>query len=105
MAQPRLFPRHPGMPPGMRPPFMPPPGFQIPVAPQNEPNVSMANQAVSGAPSSSTSTQIPGSAPDGAVSSMAPHHAMMPPMGAPAGAMPPHMFGADGGLFAQCKFY
>lgn len=99
VAQPRLFPRHPNLNPGIRPPFMPPPGFQIPVAPQSEPNVSMPNPAVSGAPSSSATSQLPGSAPEGVVSSMAPHHAMMPPMGAPAGALPPHMFGAEGEQF------
>ena len=99
VAQPRLFPRHPALPPGIRPPFMPPPGFQIPIAPQSEPNVSMANQAVSGAPTSSTSNQIPGSAPDGVVSSMAAHHGMMPPMAGPTGAIPPHMFGSEGRCF------
>ena len=101
VAQPRLFPRHPGLPPGIRPPFMPPPGFQIPIAPQSEPTVSMANQAVSGAPTSSTSNQIPGSAPDGVVSSMAAHHGMMPHMAAPVGAIPPHMFGSEGRYFVS----
>ena len=99
VAQPRLFPRHPSLPPGIRPPFMPPPGFQIPIAPQSEPSVSMANPAVSGAATSSAPSQIPGSAPDGVASSMAAHHGIMPPMAAPAGALPPHIFGSEGRFF------
>ena len=99
VTQPRLFPRHPNLPAGLRPPFMPPPmgaGFQIPVAPQSEPNASMANPSSSGAPTSSVTSQIPGSAPDGTVSSMAPPHVMLPQMGGPGGQLPPHMFGPEG---------
>eukprot|EP00795_Rhopilema_esculentum_P000125 gene125-9738_t len=99
VAQPRLFPRHPNLPAGLRPPFMPPPmgaGFQIPVAPQSEPNANMSNPSVSGAPTSSATSQIPGSAPDGTVSSMAPPHVMIPQMGGPGGQLPPHMFGPEG---------
>ncbi len=92
---PGMFPRHPNMPPGMRPPFMPPPmgaGFQIPVAPQSEAPTSISNPPASGAPTSSSAGTIQGSAADGTGNVMAPPHAMMPPMGAQAG----HLFAPDG---------
>lgn len=98
---PGMFPRHPNLPPGMRPPFMapgmPPPmstGFQMPVAPPNEPSVSMSNPPSSGAPISSVAGQIPGSGPDQVGSVMAPPHGMMPPLG--GGQGPTHIFGPDG---------
>ena len=81
----------------MQPPVGP--GLQAPVVPHSEPSVSMANPAVSGAPTSSAAPQVPGSAPDGGtapISTIGPPQHMMPPMGAPVGQMPPHMFGAEG---------